>query len=113
MEARLHTSEHIVAGVGSKRIKFVPYICVHIFGVIFIQEDMKEKRDRFAKVAASRVQKTLDALESLSKCSNKTNYEYSEADVKKMSRVLNEKLKITLAAFRSGSDSKGANTFKF
>lgn len=74
---------------------------------------MKEKRDRFAKVAASRVQKALDALESLSKCSNRSNYEYTETDVKKMSRVLNEKLKTTLAAFRSGSDAKGANTFKF
>lgn len=74
---------------------------------------MKEKRDRFAKVAASRVQKALDALDSLSKCSNRANYEYTEADVRKMSKALNEKLKITLAAFHSGADPKQANTFKF
>lgn len=74
---------------------------------------MKEKRDRFAKVAASRVQKALDALDSLSKCSNRSNYEYTEADVRKMSKALNEKLKNTLAAFHSGADPKQANTFKF
>lgn len=74
---------------------------------------MKEKRERFAKVAAARVQKALDALDSLSKCSNKANYEYTEADIRKMSRALNDKLKTTLGMFHSGSDSKGANTFKF
>jgi len=86
---------------------------MHIFDSIYNHMTMKEKRDRFAKVAASRVQKALDALDSLSKCSNKSNYEYSEADIRKMARVLNDKLKTTLATFRSGADAKGANTFKF
>jgi hypothetical protein len=74
---------------------------------------MKPKRERFAKVAASRVQKALDALESLSKCSNKSNYDYTEADVRKMSKVLNEKVKSTLGKFRSGADAIADNTFKF
>jgi len=83
------------------------YICHHIIHA------MKEKRERFAKVAASRVQKALDAMESLSKCSNRTNYEYSEADIRKMSRALNDKLKVTLDMFKSGAQSKAGNTFKF
>lgn len=74
---------------------------------------MKEKRDRFAKVAAARVQKALDALESLSKCSNKTNYEYTEADIRKMSKVLNDQLKTTLGMFHSDADPKRSKTFKF
>ncbi len=74
---------------------------------------MKPKRDRFLKVAASRVQKALDALDSLSKCSNKANYDYTEAEVRKMERVVKEKLRSTFDKFRSGSAASDDSGFKF
>ena len=40
-----------------------------------------EKRERFEKVAANRVQRVIDTLGLLKNCSNRNNYEYSEQDV--------------------------------
>ena len=72
----------------------------------------KEKRMRFETVAAKRVQKALDAIESLSKCANRTNYEYNEADVRKLLKVIREKVAILELAFKQ-QGSKGQNEFKF
>lgn len=72
----------------------------------------KEKRMRFETVAAKRAQKALDAIESLSKCANRTNYEYNEADVRKLLKVIREKVAILELAFKQ-QGSKGQNEFKF
>ena len=47
----------------------------------------KSKRKRFEEVASSRVNKVLNAMESLQKCSNTYNYEYNDADKKMMSLI--------------------------
>ncbi len=70
------------------------------------------KKDRFINVAGRRVQKVLDDLESLSKCSNKNTYEYAQEDVNKMMRAIKEKVKFLDAAFSSGAKS-GKQTFEF
>jgi hypothetical protein len=72
----------------------------------------KTKRERFESVASKRVQLVLDKLDTLSKCSNTNNYEYSEADVKKMFKAIREKLKSIEAKF-SHSSNKRKNTFSF
>lgn len=51
------------------------------------------KRQRFQKVAAKRVQKILDGMDTLGKCSNKINYEYNEEEVEKMFSAIREKIK--------------------
>ena len=45
-------------------------------------------RERFEKVASNRVQKTIDSLNSLSKCSNIYNYEYNKEDVDVMMKEI-------------------------
>ena len=70
------------------------------------------KRDRFISVAGRRVQKVLDDLESLSKCANKNTYEYSDEEVKKMLKAINEKVTVLKAAFSANSKS-GKQTFEF
>ena len=50
---------------------------------------MRTKRDRFEEIGAKRVQKILDALDSLSKCANKQNYEYHDDDIF-FSRIANQ-----------------------
>lgn len=72
----------------------------------------KSRRERFEEVAARRVQKVIESMESLSKCSNPANYEYDEADVSKMLDALNEKMKSLEAVFRSNLPNNG-DTFKF
>lgn len=70
------------------------------------------KKDRFKNVAGRRVQKVLDDLESLSKCANKSTYDYSDEEVGKMLRAIKEKVKLLDAAFSANSKS-GKQTFEF
>lgn len=70
------------------------------------------KATRFKNVAGRRVQKVLDDLESLSKCSNKSTYEYTDEEISKMMRAIKEKVKLLDAAFSANSKS-GKQTFEF
>lgn len=70
------------------------------------------KRDRFKNVAGRRVQKILDNIDSLSKCANRSNYDYEDADVNKMLRVIRDKVKVLEASYNNNTKST-KNTFKF
>jgi hypothetical protein len=71
------------------------------------------KAERFRRVAAPRVQRVLDSLENLSKCSNKNNYEYSDSDIEKMMRVIRSKVKSLEHKFEDKSGSSKSNSFTF
>lgn len=75
----------------------------------------KSKRERFEKVAGSRVQLVLDKLDNLSKCANKRNYEFNNQDIEKMFKAINDKLKVAKLKFESELESKGKgkSIFKF
>lgn len=70
------------------------------------------RRERFVRVAGPRVQKVLDCIDSLSKCSNKTNYEYDSDDVKKMMSVIKNQLRDLERVF-SGGDKSAGKKFSF
>jgi hypothetical protein len=76
---------------------------------------LKSKRERFEKVAGSRVQMVLDKLDNLSKCANKRNYDFNNQDIDKMFKAITEKLKITKLKFESELEAKGKSKslFKF
>lgn len=74
--------------------------------------NLDEKRKRFKNVASRRVQKLLDSMDNLSRCSNKRNYEYSDEEVKKMLRVINDKFTQLKAAY-SYNTSTGKQVFEF
>ena len=65
------------------------------------------KKNRFKKIAESRVNKILTNLDSLGKCSNKRNYEYSEQEVRRIFREIERKVKETRLHFENGSRNKG------
>jgi len=73
---------------------------------------MKTNRDRFKEIASRRVDKVLNSLSSLEKCSNTYNYEYNQEDVKKMNAVLKTKFDEVKAAFEKGV-KKNNEKFKF
>jgi hypothetical protein len=54
---------------------------------------MVTKRERFEKVAVTRVNKIIKDLRLLGNCSNKNNYEYSEKDVKKIFSAIDLEVK--------------------
>ena len=72
----------------------------------------KSKRKRFEEVASSRVNKVLNAMESLQKCSNTYNYEYNDADVKKMMSAIKSQFDELRSSFDNGL-SKSKGSFKF
>lgn len=73
-----------------------------------------EKRLRFEKVAGNRVQRILDTLQLLKNCSNRNNYDYSEADVEQMFSELSKALRESRSAYISELNrlSKKGFTFK-
>lgn len=70
------------------------------------------KKERFKSVASRRVQKVLDDLDSLSKCANKSTYEYTDEDVRKMMTAVNNQVGLLKASFSANSKS-GKQTFEF
>lgn len=74
---------------------------------------MKTKRERFETIASNRVQRILTSLDSLSRCSNTRNYEYSEEDVRKMEKAIKEKLSETLNSFAISLNKEQVMTFNF
>ncbi len=70
------------------------------------------KQDRFKNVAARRVQKVLESIESLSKCANKNNYEYTDADIAKMIKVIKDQVKMLELSFSEKNKNK-VKTFEF
>ena len=73
---------------------------------------MKSKRERFEIIAANRVHNLVVGLNSLSKCSNKYNYEYNKADVDKMFKELKTALDSCENSFKLNVNTK-KDRFKF
>lgn len=75
------------------------------------QTTPKSKEQRFQDVASKRVNNILTSLQSLQKCSNKNNYTYTPAQVKKMLSALQSELDNTKRAFNDDKASK--SEFRF
>ena len=71
----------------------------------------KSKRERFEEIASNRVNKLVSVMQSLQKCSNTYNYEYTEEDVKKMMGVIKNQFDEMKSAF--GKGLKSNEKFKF
>lgn len=71
------------------------------------------KRERFTKVAATRVQKIIDTLALLKNCSNRNNYEYTSSDVEKMFSEISKSLKDTKSSFEIELNKSPKKGFSF
>ena len=71
------------------------------------QNNKKEDRaTRFKRVARRRTENILNLLRILGNCSNKSTYQYTEEDVAKIFRAIDEQLRITKTRFRSSRPQK-------
>ncbi len=66
----------------------------------------QEKTERFKRVAENRTNKIIDQIRLLGNCANKSNYEYSEEDVRKIFSAIESELKITKAKYQAKTQSK-------
>lgn len=67
--------------------------------------NMETKRDRFVRIAERRVNKILVDLESLGKCANRRNYQYTDSDVRKIFREIEKKLRETRDLYKSSTNN--------
>jgi hypothetical protein len=72
----------------------------------------KVNRDRFVRIAENRVNRILNALDSLGNCSNRRNYDYSDTDVKKIFSEIEKKLKETRSMFQATAENKKRFTLR-
>jgi len=63
----------------------------------------ESNRERFVRIVERRVNQLIKNLDSLGKCANKKNYEYTEKDVKKIFGEIDRKIKETKAMFAGKS----------
>ena len=64
-------------------------------------------RDKFVRLANSRVNKVIRSIRTIGNLSNRSNYSYTDDDVEKIFRALQEELKRCRRRFsREGSDSR-------
>lgn len=63
------------------------------------------KRERFVRIAEARTNRILDNMRLLGNCSSKSDYEYTDEDIKKIFGALEKELKQTKNQFL-GVDSK-------
>jgi hypothetical protein len=72
------------------------------------KKDNKTPRERFTSVGAKRVSKALKALRNLQPVANKKSYEFSAADVDKLSGALRSELNAVETAFKNALEGKSA-----
>ena len=58
------------------------------------------KRERFKKIAEQRTNKILKTLKLLANCANKSNYDYTDEEVKKIFLAIEKEIKSTKNKFR-------------
>ncbi len=64
------------------------------------------RKERFQKVAVNRTNNIINSIQLLGNCANKSNYEYSEEEVKKIFAAIEKELKNTKAKFTTKSKTK-------
>ncbi len=64
---------------------------------------MRDRRERFVALAEARTDKALNAIRLLGNLSNRSNYEYTEADVAQIIRALEAEVKAVKVRFTDAS----------
>lgn len=65
---------------------------------------MENKREKFVRIAESRTNKIIGTIRLLGNLSNKSNYDYSEDDIKQIFNSIENELKNTRAKFSGSSN---------
>ena len=69
--------------------------------MVKVRIENETKEEKFKRLAESRVNKLLEQFAILRNCSNTQVYSYSEPQINKIFKALEEELRITKAAFQS------------
>ncbi|WP_164234109.1 hypothetical protein [Microbacterium hydrocarbonoxydans] len=64
---------------------------------------VRDRRERFISLAEARTDKALNAIRLIGNLSNRSNYEYEEAEVNKIVRALESEVRAVKARFADAS----------
>ena len=78
------------------------FVSVEIYGGVDMSRE--EDREKFKRLAESRVNKALRDIRLIGNLSNRSNYDYSDTDAIKIYKVLKQEIDVMKAKF----DAKGA-----
>ena len=73
--------------------------------------EKESKVELFLRLATPRIEKVLKSLRILGNCSNRSNYEYTDEQVDKMSIILSKALEKTIVKFHD--TKKEQESFEF
>ena len=76
-----------------------------------MQKKEQTREHRFQRLAEQRVNAILDKLRLLGQLSNRSNYEYTDAEVESIFKAIQKNINATKAKFREGT--KGRKRFTF
>ncbi len=62
---------------------------------------LQEKSERFKRVAENRTNKIINQIRLLGNCANKSNYEYTEDDVRKIFSAIEKELRNTKMKYQA------------
>ncbi len=71
----------------------------------------KDDRDKFVRLATKRVSSAMKSMQLVGNLSNKSNYDYTEEDVSKILKALQEELNACKKRFEMASKARGATQF--
>ncbi len=71
----------------------------------------ESKNERFVRIAEARTNKIINMIQLLGNCSNKSTYDYSKEDVKKIFTAIEDELRIAKAKFDVGENEANRKVF--
>jgi len=71
-----------------------------------------DPRESFVRLAESRTNKILNSIDLLGNLSNKSNYSYSDDDIRKIFKAIQDRLTKVNSKFQSSSTPKNRDEFK-
>ncbi|MBI3032045.1 hypothetical protein HYY69_01110 [Candidatus Woesearchaeota archaeon] len=74
--------------------------------MVKVRIENETKEEKFKRLAEARVNKLLEQFAILRNCSNTQVYSYSEPQINKIFKALEEELRITKAAFQSNKKAR-------
>jgi len=75
-------------------------------------ENISEKRRKFAELGTNRVNKAIHDIRLIGNLSNKTNYDYNDADVRQILKALREAINEAENRFKKSQGKSGDNGFR-
>ena len=74
--------------------------------MVKVRIENENKEEKFKRIAEARVNKLLEQFAILRNCSNAQVYSYSEPQIKKIFKALEEELRITKIAFQTNRKTR-------